>query len=208
MKRMTGETKRTLCRAAVCGFLLAAVFSMFPFAASCEELPQNVLRLHVIANSDSAEDQRVKLKVRDAVLTEAAKWYGDDSTMEEASSTLCVHLEALQAAADRALLENGSMDRALVQVTEQYFPTRNYETFALPAGKYRTLLVTIGAGAGKNWWCVVFPSLCLPAAGESSEELLTALPESQREVVEHPQRYHIKFKAVELYEELKKWLGC
>ena len=68
------------------------------------------------------------------------------------------------------------------------------------------LLVTIGEGKGKNWWCVVFPALCLPAAEEKPEDALSLLPESQRELVKNPQKYKVKFKAVELYEELKKWL--
>lgn len=209
--RWTAETKRTMARALVCGFILTAVAGMFPFAASCAELPENVVRLHVVANSDSPEDQAVKMKVRDAVLSEAAKWYGDAATMEEASGALCVHLEALQAAAERTLRENGAAEKAVVRVTDQYFPTREYESFTLPAGTYRTLLVTIGKGKGKNWWCVVFPALCLPAAEErvgvaQPNDVLSALPESQRDVVENPQRYKIKFKAVELFEELKRWL--
>lgn len=202
---MKEEMKRTFLRAMACGFILAAVAGFFPFAASCGSLPENVVRLHVVANSDSRRDQAVKLKVRDAVLAEAAKWYGDAATMEEASAALCVHLEAIQAAADRVLLENGCPATAKVQVTDLYFPTRDYEDFSLPAGKYRTLRVTIGEGRGKNWWCVVFPALCLPAAEENRSDVLAALPESEREVVENPQKYRVKFKAVELYEELRKW---
>lgn len=215
-KSRTRETKKTMARALVCGFLLTAVWGMFPFAASCAGLPEHVVRLHVIANSDSRSDQAVKEKVRDAVLLEAAKWYGDADTMEEASSALCVHLEALQEAANEALRENGVQEKAVVRVTEQYFTTREYERFTLPAGTYRTLLVTIGEGKGKNWWCVVFPALCLPAAEERTDtvpaepdrpsDVLSALPEAQRDVVENPGQYKIKFKAVELFEELKRWL--
>jgi len=203
--RLKDKTKRTVLRAMACGFILAATAGFFPFAASCGSLPENVMRLHVVANSDSRRDQAVKLKVRDAVLEEAAKWYGDAGTMEEASAALCVHLEAIRAAADRVLLENGFSETAKVQVTDLYFPTRDYEDFSLPAGKYRTLRVTIGEGKGKNWWCVVFPALCLPAAEESRSDVLAALPASERDVVENPQKYRVKFKAVELYEELRKW---
>lgn len=206
--RNRNERKKTVFRAAFCGFVLAAVWGMFPFAAACAELPEHVVRFHVIANSDDPADQAVKEKVRDAVLTEAARWYGDATTMEEASGLLCVHLEALQAAANETLRANGVQDQAVVRVTDQYFPTRNYEGFTLPAGTYRTLLVTIGEGKGKNWWCVVFPALCLPAAeADQPSDVLSALPETQRDVVEHPQQYRIKFKAVELFEELKRWLA-
>ncbi len=203
---MADGKKRTLLRAMACGFVLAMVASMLPFAVSSEELPRHIVRLHVIANSDSQRDQAVKLKVRDAVLREAEQWVGDAETMEEANSILCVHLETLEKAANKALRENGFSESAAVRVTDQYFPTRDYEAFSLPAGKYRTLLVTIGEGKGKNWWCVVFPALCLPAAEERPEDALSLLPENQRELVKNPEKYRIKFKAVELYEELKKWL--
>ncbi len=207
MKPCTAEEKkRTVLRAIVCGFLLAALASLLPFAASSEELPQHVVRLHVIANSDSERDQAIKLKVRDAVLKKAEPWIRGAETMEEANAALCVHLEALREAANEALRQNGALETAQVQVTDQYFPTREYDAFSLPAGKYRTLLVTIGEGKGKNWWCVVFPALCLPAAEEKPEDALSLLPESQRELVKNPQKYKVKFKAVELYEELKKWL--
>ncbi len=208
MKRLCGteEKKRTLLRAMACGFVLAMVAAMFPFAVSSEELPQNVVRLHVIANSDSERDQAVKLKVRNAVLKEAEQWLQEAETMEEASAALCVHLEVLGKVATKALRQNGFSEAARVQVTDQYFPTRDYETFSLPAGKYRTLLVTIGEGKGKNWWCVVFPALCLPAAEEKPETALSFLPENQQELIKNPRKYQIKFKAVELYEELKKWL--
>ncbi len=207
MRNIEERTKRTLARALTCGFILAATVTMFPFAASCAELPENVVRLHVVANSDSSRDQAVKLKVRDAVLQEAAKWYENAGTMEEASALLCVHLESIRQAADRVLLENGFSETAKVQMTDQYFPTRDYEDFSFPAGKYRTLRVTIGKGKGKNWWCVVFPALCLPAAEEGCGDAFELLPESQRDVVENPEKYRVKFKAVELYEELRKWLN-
>jgi len=87
-----------------------------------------------------------------------------------------------------------------------FFPARDYETFSLPAGTYRTLRVTIGEGKGRNWWCVVFPALCLPAASEA-EDVLSALPESQRDIVEHPQKYQVEFKLVEWYERLRAMLS-
>ncbi|HIW22361.1 stage II sporulation protein R [Acutalibacter sp. LFL-21] len=200
------HTKRTaiLGRALACGFFLTVLAGFFPFAAASEELPQNIVRLHVVANSDSEEDQAVKLLVRDAVLEEAARWYGGARTMEEASARLCTHLESIAKTAQATLREQGMGYSATAQVTEMYFPTRDYESFRLPAGRYRTLRVTLGEGAGKNWWCVVFPSLCLPAA--SGEEALLSLPEEQRRLVEDSQQCQVKLKAVELWEALREWL--
>ncbi len=195
---------RLLGRALVCGFVLAALCSFFPFAAACGQLPRDVVRLHVVANSNGAEDQAVKLLVRDAVLEEAARWYQGAGSMEEASSQLCTHLQSIAGAARQVLGEQGVGYSATAQMTEMYFPTRDYGDFRLPAGRYRTLRVTLGEGAGKNWWCVVFPSLCLPAA--TQEEALLTLPEGERQVVEGGQEVQVKLKAVELWESLREWL--
>lgn len=196
--------RRLLGRALVCGFVLAALCSFFPFAAACGQLPRDVVRLHVVANSNEAEDQAVKLLVRDAVLEEAARWYQGAGSMEEASSQLCTHLQSIAGAARQVLGEQGVGYSATAQMTEMYFPTRDYGDFRLPAGRYRTLRVTLGEGAGKNWWCVVFPSLCLPAA--TQEEALLTLPEGERQVVEGGQEVQVKLKAVELWESLREWL--
>ena len=199
-------TKRTaiLGRALACGFFLTVLAGFFPFAAASEELPQNIVRLHVVANSNSQEDQAVKLLVRDAVLEECARWYQGVDSMEEASAQLCTHLQSIAEVARETLREQGAAYSAAAQVTEMYFPTRDYGDFSLPAGRYRTLRVTLGEGAGKNWWCVVFPSLCLPAA--SGEEALLSLPEEQRRLVEDSQQCQVKLKAVELWEALREWL--
>lgn len=196
--------RRLLGRALVCGFVLAALCSFFPFAAACGQLPRDVVRLHVVANSNGAEDQAVKLLVRDAVLEEAARWYQGAGSMEEASSQLCTHLQSIAGAARQVLGEQGVGYSATAEMTEMYFPTRDYGDFRLPAGRYRTLRVTLGEGAGKNWWCVVFPSLCLPAA--TQEEALLTLPEGERQVVEGGQEVQVKLKAVELWESLREWL--
>ena len=196
--------RRLLGKALVCGFVLAALCSFFPFAAACGQLPRDVVRLHVVANSNGAEDQAVKLLVRDAVLEEAARWYQGAGSMEEASSRLCTHLQSIAGAARQVLGEQGMGYSATAQMTEMYFPTRDYGDFRLPAGRYRTLRVTLGEGAGKNWWCVVFPSRCLPAA--TQEEALLTLPEGERQVVEGGQGVQVKLKAVELWESLREWL--
>ena len=202
---MKKETrKRTLARALVCGFILAAAASFLPFAAASEQLPQHVLRLHVVANSNSEADQAVKLQVRDAVLREAARWYGDAENLEQANFAVCTHLQSLTKAANEALRENGFPMNAKAQVTDMYFPTRWYDGIALPAGTYRTLRVTIGEGKGKNWWCVLYPPLCLPACG--GQALSEVLTESQIEILESAEEYEFRFAALELYQALKERL--
>lgn len=201
--------RRLLGKALVCGFVLAALCSFFPFAAACGQLPRDVVRLHVVANSNGAEDQAVKLLVRDAVLEEAARWYQGAGSMEEASSQLCTHLQSIAGAARQVLGEQGVGYSATAQMTEMYFPTRDYGDFRLPAGRYRTLRVTLGEGAGKNWWCVVFPPLCTTAACDFQETAVSGgLGEEDLSLItEEDGGYVLRFRAVELWEGLRQWLG-
>lgn len=194
-----------LLRAGIAGIILLVIFSFLSFFASCGEISDNVLRLHVLANSDSDEDQAVKLEVRDAVLRESAKWYADAATFDEANSAICTHLESITNAAKQALEEQGVRADVTASVEDVYFTTRDYEDFTLPAGKYRTLQVTIGEGKGKNWWCMVYPSLCLPASEKANEDILATLPEHEGEIIGNPNEYQVKFKVVEWYEQLKSW---
>lgn len=203
--KMKENWMKFLPKAACAGFVLALLWSFFPFASACEALPDEVIRLHVVAHSDKEQDQQVKLKVRDAVLEEASRWYGEAEDREEANFLLCTHLDSLVQAANGVLEAEGFPQRATVEVTDMYFPTRDYETFRLPAGTYRALRVTIGAGEGQNWWCVVFPSLCLP--GATAQEGMDSLSPPGRQVVEEKSGVQVKFKVVEWYEGLKAWLG-
>ncbi len=193
---------KSICSALIISILL----SFLPFAASCEELSDNVFRLHVLANSDSEEDQAVKLLVRDSVLLETQKWYQGADSFEETNFAICTNLQSIQAAAQTALLANGSDDKVVVKVTEKYFTTRDYENFSLPAGKYRTLQVEIGEAKGKNWWCMVYPALCIPAAQKSNEKNLDEMPENEKEIITNPDSFQVKFKIVEWFEGLKSML--
>ena len=192
-----------LFKAAVCGLFIACALSLLAASGPAEQLPENILRLHILANSDSEADQALKLKVRDAVLTEAARWCRGAGSLYEANAAVCTHLEGIAQAAGDVVKENGFTDAVTVTVTDEFFHTRKYEDFTLPAGRYRTLRVVIGEGSGHNWWCVVFPALCLPAAGD---DVLGSLPPGQREAVKE-KGLRVSFKLVELYEELKNWLA-
>lgn len=125
-----------------------------------------LIRLHVVANSDSVEDQARKLAVRDALLPVITELTADCGDRDAAAVSLQAGLARLTQAAENTLLAQGCDDPVGVSLQEEVFPRRDYETFSLPAGSYETLRVTIGAGAGHNWWCVAFPALCLPATGD------------------------------------------
>ena len=185
------------------GFFCAVLFSMLGFTAQCESIPDKVFRLHVLANSDSAEDQALKLRVRDRILEESAGLMDGVSTREKAEAAAAQSLPRLQAAAEDEIRQAGYGYSVQAEITHMYFPTRHYESVTLPAGEYDALRISIGEAKGKNWWCVLFPALCLPVA-EDSAQLSDVLSSGQLDVVQG--NYEIRFKAVEWYEQLKDWL--
>ena len=134
-------------------------------------LNRNILRLHVVAASDSREDQEVKLQVRDAILDYCGGELASVQDPEAAKVYLLENLSAMEAVANDTLRNAGFPDTARVTLCREAFDTRHYDTFSLPAGVYESLRVTIGPGQGHNWWCVVFPTLCLPETSEGFEEV-------------------------------------
>ena len=168
-----------------------------------QALADKMVRLHVVANSDTDEDQVLKLKVRDAVLEETQLILNGAADPRRA---LAEHLDCIETAANRCLRQEGSSDRAVVTMAKELFPTREYETFSLPAGTYTALRVTIGEGEGHNWWCVVFPSICMSASMDEFEEAAETAGLTEGEIkliTEESDGYVLKFKSIELLEKLK-----
>lgn len=182
------------------GFIIAIVLSVTSFAETCDEIRTDVLRLHVIANSDSYEDQQLKLKVRDAVLEAGENIFDGSVTRENAQEKIEKEKESLEKVAKKVVEENGFDYDVEITVTEEYFTTRTYENVTLPAGDYMAVRVLIGESAGKNWWCVMFPPLCLPAA-ETDIDLF--FNDRQVKLVERSPKYEPRFKIVEIFESLK-----
>ena len=146
--------------------VLVSCFYTGALLADKEKLHNELIRMHVVAASDSSEDQSIKLQVRDAIIDSLQQAMEDATDIAQAKLYILEHLPQIEAAANAVLQELGSEDIAVVSFVEEAFPVREYDTFSLPSGVYESLRITIGEGEGKNWWCVVFPSLCLPAAGE------------------------------------------
>ena len=174
-------------------------------SASEGALADRVLRLHVIANSDSDSDQARKLLVRDAVLAEAAQILEGVSDRRDAEAALAPHLDELARAGEEALARTGRSDPVRVTLADQWFPTKEYDGFSLPAGQYRALKVTIGEGKGQNWWCVVFPPLCLASVSERSVESAAEGVLSEEQIALITGRdggYVLKFRLIEWWQEL------
>ena len=173
-----------------------------------DELADKVVRLHVLANSDSEEDQALKLRVRDAVLEQATAILEQSADRREAESRLRGQLLELERIAAKEIAAEGYDYPVTVNLENTDFPTKEYDGFTLPAGEYLALRVIIGEGKGQNWWCVVFPPLCTAASADVPASGLAAgfSEEEVSLITEENQGYVLKFKAVEWWETLKeKW---
>lgn len=187
------------------GIAFLILFNISSFAHQCKEIRSNVIRLHVIANSDSDADQDVKLKVRDAILEAGSKIFDGTVTTENAIALITPELTELKNTADKILKINGMDYTARAELVTEYFDTRTYgEDVTLPAGKYLALKIVLGEGNGKNWWCVMFPSLCLPAAEKTdSQAIQSVFNDTQETIVKNKSRYEIRFKLIEYIEIIK-----
>ena len=189
--------------------LLALAVTILWGAASLgqqEELGRKVIRLHVIANSDSPEDQALKLRVRDRVLARAQEILEQSADMAQAEQALTAALPELTREARETLAAEGCAQPVQARLEPAEFPTKDYDGFSLPAGKYLALRVIIGQGAGQNWWCVVFPPLCAAAAEDA--DALTALLDGDDAalVTGDGEGYVLKFRLMELWDQLRAWL--
>lgn len=156
-------------------------------------LSNEIIRLHVVGASDSEEDQQVKLQVRDAVLSVLETQQVEN--VQQAKASLENLFPQLEQAANGALQDAGMLCQATVTLAKEAFPAREYETFSLPAGVYESLRVTIGEGEGKNWWCVVFPSLCLPATSAEFEDTSVGagFSDTLTDTLQQEQGYELRF---------------
>ena len=222
------KTKRSIHnknRLCLIPIMLAAVMIL---SAACsthakkDDVYERVLRLHVIANSDSDDDQRIKYEVRDAILGATATLLGDCADKEEAVERVNASRDVILDAAAEVLSQNGVDYGADMLVGQENYPERVYGGAAYPAGEYTSVRVVLGEGEGQNWWCVLFPPLCLSAALEKKAEATLPLSPADRQdgaddavevgitdkqygIITETQstpKYRLKFKLFELIAEL------
>ena len=204
-----GKRLRTWEIALLIGAALFLIFGALALQTQTQ-LADRVVRLHVLANSDSEEDQALKLLVRDAVLDRAEALLTQSEDRAEAEALLREHLTDFEQVAEAVITAEGYDYPVSVELEDTQFPTKEYDGFTLPAGEYLALRVLIGAAEGQNWWCVVFPPLCTTAAAEVPAAALEGgLSEEQVGLItEENTGYVLKFKAVEWWEQLReKWGG-
>lgn len=188
-------------KAVIGGVLLILLISLCTFAGNCAAIRQSVVRVHILANSDSEADQALKLKVRDAVTAAGAGLLGQVADTEEAKAKIEEALPLFEQAARDCVQKNGYEYPVHAELTNMVFTTRTYDAGTFPAGRYDALRITIGEGKGHNWWCLLYPPLCVSAATDSPS-LSDVLTAPERKIVTSAPRYRVRFKIVEWFETL------
>lgn len=194
----------------LCVFVLCmAICNVLPIHGE-EKIYESVVRLHVLANSDSYEDQSLKLKVRDAILGYTSPKVIDSTSREEAIEILQNELDNIEEVAKQVVEEQGYDYSVEVTLTLEEYPTRNYESMSFPSGEYVSLRVLIGEAEGQNWWCVLFPPLCLSAASEKAENeeafIAVGLNSDQYKIITETKntKYYLRFKILEAFRGNKR----
>ena len=179
---------RRMVKAICGGLVLCLLISIGGVYGQAMGVREEVLRLHILANSDSTADQTLKLQVRDAVTAAAAAWSADSpaAAREQAQA----QLPRLEAVARETLRQAGCDDEVTAELTTMYFTTRQYGSTTLPAGTYDAVRITIGAGKGQNWWCVMYPPMCV--GGAAGQDTLSPVTEGEP--------YILRFKVLEWIE--------
>lgn len=201
--RLTRVLRDVPWRRVLALFVACLVCTALWAEATQVRLASQVIRLHVLANSDSEEDQALKLEVRDRVLETTSALLAGETDPQAAAVLLDQHLDDIAQTAAQEISAQGHDDRVEVRLEQTWFPTRQYQGISLPAGNYLALRVLIGAAEGHNWWCVVFPNLCLPAVSERALETSTLTPGQISLLQEEETSYVFRFKALELWQSLK-----
>ncbi len=184
----------------MCYFALEAGVFLAAILEEHRELTLGVIRLHVVADSDEAQAQSLKLRVRDRVTGYLSREMGTVKDRGEAERFLREHLQQIRQEAHAVLREEGVEQTLEASLRWEKFPRRVYDTFSLPAGRYEALRITIGRGKGHNWWCVVFPALCIPASSRGFEDCAEAggMEETTIRALEQQKGYELRFGLLDL----------
>lgn len=191
-------------RVFVC-FLIAACFWCGSLIADRQKLRSELIRLHVVGASDSEEDQTIKLRVKDAVTEYLYTAMADIADVEQAKAYVTENLPKIQKAANDVLISLGMEPTAVATFCKEEFGKRVYDTFNLPSGIYDSLRITIGEGDGRNWWCVIFPTLCFSATAEELDAVAAGAGFSDRltGALTGEEGYEVRFFLLDLLGKLE-----
>ena len=206
---MDGVFMKKLWNRVLIILLLTSCFRFGGLVADKQQLGNQLIRFHVVANSDTAADQAMKLEVRDAVLESLREGLESCRDQETAIAYLKTNLPKIEMAANEVLRTYGTDFKAVATLCKETFDVRYYDSFTLPSGIYESLRIRIGKAEGKNWWCVVFPSFCLPAATESFSDIAVGagFSEDLIHTLEGRKDYQIRFFLLDLLGKMENILS-
>ena len=188
--------------AAALALLLTILLGSFSeFRQDLTQVQHSVLRLHILANSDMPEDQALKLSVRDALLDASGELFAGCETLEDCKARVLARTGDIRTIAEETLRAQGCGDSVQVELVRMAFEAREYDTLTMPAGCYDALRILIGDAKGHNWWCVMYPPLCLPAAEDPAETYFD--PETAL-LLEEPEQFEVRFRCVEILDSLRE----
>ncbi len=209
---------RILQHTGACLCILFSLLSLLPSSvyettSSSLAIEDRILRLHILAAGNDTASQEIKLHVRDAVLAQIQEAVSNASTADEAECTLLPLLSDIVAIANQTLAEYGVSYLATAEITTEFFPIKQYGSLLLPPGEYRALRIVLGDGEGKNWWCMLYPSLCFTEGitatlpEEEKEELRGLLSEDEFDTLfaGTPKKPLFRFRIAELWKKIKEW---
>ena len=188
----------------IAGLIISILLSTLSFSFSYNGIRENVFRIHILANSDSDYDQKIKLAVRDELQLCAIEMFSNCESTEQAIETGKQNCDIFCDIANKKLEQLNCNYSASVCVDKEYFNTRQYESFTLPAGNYDALVVSLGEAEGKNWWCCLYPTVCVNASSEN-QQAENVMNDEQLDIIENEPKYHFRFKLVELIESIINW---
>ncbi len=213
MSKLTGKINLTKLEIAMIVGMVVALLGLgfTDYAIEQNRIETDLFRLHVLANSDESYDQALKLEVRDELLKQSGELFQTSKSATEAKTIASENLAEFEAVAKEVIAKKGYNYDVTCEVEKVDFDTRVYGEITVPAGEYNALQVKIGEAKGKNWWCVMFPPICLESVSSSTDVLNDAfldgtLTKEEVEIMENPENYEIKLYSVELFEKIKSYL--
>lgn len=189
---------KRLFKSVIFALTFCFILMLVPFEGQCREISDKVFRVHILANSDSEADQKLKLRVRDALVNAGEEILKDVDSKEEAERLIEKNIPKLKSIAENVVFQNGYDYPIDLEITNMYFDTRHYGNITMPGGFYDALRVKIGKAEGKNWWCVMFPSLCIYSVSKT-ETLEENLSDGEYKIISSENEYQYRFKIVEIF---------
>lgn len=189
---------KRLLKSVIFALTFCFILMLVPFEGQCREISDKVFRVHILANSDSEADQELKLRVRDALVNAGEEILKDVDSKEEAECLIEKNIPKLKGVAENVISQNGYDYPVDLEITNMYFDTRHYGNITMPGGFYDALRVKIGKAEGKNWWCVMFPSLCIYSVSKT-ETLEENLSDGEYKIISSENEYRYRFKVVEIF---------